>query len=67
MAKNIKERISMLSELDDVIENLNNSIEMYEKWADEQGADEESAKTYLSVAMIKTKVRDMIIKLADSV
>ena len=67
MAKNIKERISILSELDDVIETLNNSIEMYEKWADEQGNSEESAKNYLSVAMIKTKVRDMIIKLADSV
>ena len=67
MAKNIKERISILSELNDVIENLNNSIEMYEKWADEQGNTEETAKNYLSVAMIKTKVRDMIIKLADSV
>ena len=67
MAKNIKERISILSELDDVIETLNNSIEMYEKWADEQGNTEETAKNYLSVAMIKTKVRDMIIKLADSV
>ena len=67
MAKTIKERISILSELNDVVETLDNSIEMYEKWANEQGTDEETAKNYLSVAMIKTKVRDMIIKLADSV
>ena len=67
MAKNIKERISILSELNDVVETLDNSIEMYEKWANEQGTGEETAKNYLSVAMIKTKVRDMIIKLADSV
>ena len=67
MAKNIKERIATLSEFDDVIETLNNSIEMYEKWANDDGNTEDVTKNYLSVAMIKTKVRDMIIKLADSV
>ena len=64
---NIKERISMLSEFDDVIETLNNSIEMYEKWANDGDLNEVDAKNYLSVAKIKAKVRDMTIKLADSV
>ena len=67
MAKNIKERISILSEFDEVIETFNNSIEMYEKWADEPGISDDAVKNYLSTAMVKTKVRDMIIKLAESV
>lgn len=53
--------------MDELVETLNNSIEMYEKWADEPGISEESVKGYLSTAMIKAKVRDMILKLADTV
>ena len=67
MARNIKERIEMLKEFDDVIYNLNSGIETYEKWADEPGTSEEAVKSYLSTAIIKAKVRDMIIKLAESV
>ena len=67
MARNIKERIEMLEEFDDVIDNLNSRIETYEKWADEPGISEESVKNYLNTALIKAKVRDMIIKLAESV
>lgn len=67
MVRNIKERIAMLSEFDDVIETLTNSIKMYENWANEDGTTEDVRDNYLFCSMIKTNVRDMIIKLADSV
>ena len=67
MSKNIKERIAILSELDDVISTLNNGIAMFEGWANEDTTSEETAKIYLENAMVKAKVRDMIIKVADSV
>lgn len=67
MARNIKERIEMLKEFDDVIDNLNSGIETYEKWADESGNSDETVKSLLNTAIIKAKVRDMIIKLAESV
>lgn len=67
MARNIKERIEMLKEFDDVIDNLNRGIETYEKWAYESDTSEEVVNSYLNTATIKTRVRDMIIKLAESV
>lgn len=67
MARNFKERIEMLKEFDDIIDNLNSGIEAYEKWAYEPGTPKEAVNSYLNTATIKASVRDMIIKLAESV
>lgn len=63
----IRKRINMLVEFDDIINMLNEQIERLERWSHDENEFEENVKRYREEMAVKTRVRDLIIDMAKKI